>query len=79
MYYVYILYSKSLDQYYTGFSQDLKERLSYHKSHQVKTTSRKDDYTLVWYCAFDSKVKALLFERYLKKGSGFAFRNKYFI
>jgi putative endonuclease len=31
---------------------------------------------LVWYCGFDSKRKAIVFEKYLKSGSGKAFKKK---
>ena len=76
MFYVYILHSKKLNRYYVGFSKNLKDRLRDHNSQNVTTTATSNDYKLIWYSAFLSKKKALDFERYLKSGSGFAFRNK---
>lgn len=32
---------------------------------------------MIWYCGFPSKEKAFTFEKYLKTGSGQAFRNKH--
>jgi predicted GIY-YIG superfamily endonuclease len=79
MFYVYILQSQKDKSYYTGMTQDLKQRLSDHNSGSAKYSSSKRPYTLVWYSAFLDKTKALQFERYLKSGSGFAFRNKHFL
>ena len=88
MYYVYILQCQkdtptlklrsARVSYYVGTTEDLKERLKDHKWHNVKTTRFKDP-KLVWYCCFKNKQKAYAFEKYLKSGSGFAFRNKHLI
>jgi predicted GIY-YIG superfamily endonuclease len=75
MYYVYIL--KSCDNStYTGFTEDLKERLMRHKSGHVPATKPRLPIELIFYCAFISKYKALEFEKYLKSGSGRAFMYK---
>lgn len=79
MYFVYILQSTKDKSFYTGFSEDIKERLKDHNWHTVKATKSKAPYKLVWHCGFDDKKKALNFEKYLKSGSGFAFRNKHLI
>jgi predicted GIY-YIG superfamily endonuclease len=76
MYYVYILKNNVTEKYYTGFSQNLKSRLKNHKQKTVKTTKGDGNYTLIWYCAFVEKTKALDFEKYLKHGSGYAFARK---
>ena len=88
MYYVYILQSQkdtaplklrsTRKSYYVGATEDLKERLKDHKWHNVKTTKFKNP-KLIWYCCFKDKEKAYAFEKYLKSGSGFAFRNKHLI
>lgn len=78
MYYIYILESKNCKEYYVGYSEDLKARIQSHKWHTVKTT-KAGDFDLVWYSGFKNKEKALAFEKYLKSGSGFAFRNKHLI
>lgn len=79
MYYVYILRNPSDGEKYVGFSEDLKSRLLAHKSKNVKTTKQFDGLALEFYAALKSKSKALAFERYLKRGSGFAFANKHLL
>ena len=79
MYYVYVLKSKKDGSYYTGSTEDLKNRLTQHNQHNSRYTSTKVPYHLVWYGAFLDKKKALVFEKYLKSSSGFAFRNKHLI
>lgn len=78
MYYVYILKLKD-NFYYVGYSDNLKQRISEHKRGLVKTTKKWLPFDLIFYCAFKTKHKATKFERYLKEGSGFAFRNKHLI
>ncbi len=78
MYYVYLLKLKD-DSYYVGYSDNLKNRISEHRRGAVKTTKDLLPLKIVFYCAFDEKFKATSFERYLKEGSGFAFRNKHLI
>lgn len=75
MYYVYIL--RLIDgTYYTGYSSNLRERVKEHHKALISSTKNLIPVELVFYSAFRSKIKALNFEKYLKTGSGFAFRNK---
>ena len=75
MWYDYIL--KCIDgSYYTGCTNNLQDRLNRHQKGHVKYTKGKIPLTLICYLAFIDKYKAYDFERYLKSGSGFAFRNK---
>ena len=77
MHYVYIL--QLFDgSFYTGYSPDVFARLEDHKQGKCISTKNKRPVDLVWYCAFTNKVTALSFEKYLKSGSGIAFRNKRF-
>ena len=86
MYYVYIIQSQKDKSYYTGFTEDLKERIKDHNwltaslklrsASDVRYTKSKAPFELVWFCAFKDKNKALDFEKYLKQGSGFAFARK---
>ena len=78
MYYVYIL-RDATGRIYTGYSEDLRQRLQNHEYKDVRTTSIYEEPKLVWYCAFASKKKALNFEKYLKAGSGHAFAKKHLI
>lgn len=67
MFYVYILYSPSLDVYYKGFSEDVEKRLDYHLSGIHKYTSAAKDWEIVYMKAFVSKTDALKEEKRLKK------------
>ncbi|MFZ5932737.1 MAG: GIY-YIG nuclease family protein [Patescibacteria group bacterium] len=78
MYYCYIL-KLSNDNYYVGYSDNLKQRIAEHKNGRVFTTKKFLPAKLIYYAAFVSKKRALDFERYLKTNSGFAFRNKHLI
>jgi putative endonuclease len=75
MFYVYIL-RLSNNQYYIGFTKDLKTRVKRHNQSSTPTTTRIKPQELVFYAALRNKKKALDFEKYLKTSSGFAFRNK---
>ena len=46
--YVYILFSKSLDKYYTGQTNNLKDRLNRHNSGYEKYTRKGTPWELVW-------------------------------
>jgi len=70
MYYTYILYSKKLDKFYNGFTEDLKERFKNHNQGKVPFTSRGIPWQLVYYEAFLEKEDALREERFLKTGKG---------
>jgi len=76
MHYTYILKSKKDNSYYIGSTQNLKNRLKIHNQKGSKYSSSKAPFNLVWYGAFETKNKSILFEKYLKSSSGFAFRNK---
>ncbi|MDP3987909.1 MAG: GIY-YIG nuclease family protein [Candidatus Levybacteria bacterium] len=75
MYYVYILRLRD-KTFYHGSSENLKQRIKEHQSGAVISTKNLRPFNLVFYAAFKSKRLALLFEKYLKSSSGFAFRNK---
>ena len=65
--------------YYTGCTNNLEERINRHKKGYVESTKNKLPVTLVFYCAFPDQSKAFNFEKYLKTGSGIAFRNKHLL
>ena len=80
MYYVYILRSQiNPGKIYTGYTNDLKMRLHIHNQGGCKHTSQYGPWKIEWYCAFNDKLKAMRFEKYLKSSSGKAFSNKRFI
>ena len=78
MYYVYILRCSDGGSY-TGFSENLKERINRHANGHVPATKSRTPVVLVFYCVFQNKYKAREFGKYLKSGSGRAFMNNRFI
>lgn len=80
MYYVYILRSCGFEnKIYTGFTQNLNQRLKEHNKGKSKHTSKYKPWKIAYYSVFKGKKKALDFEKYLKTSSGIAFRNKRFL
>jgi predicted GIY-YIG superfamily endonuclease len=61
---------------YIGSTADLRERLTDHNTGGTHSTTDGRPWKLKSYTAFESKTKALAFERYLKSGSGRAFAKK---
>ncbi len=78
MFYVYILRCSD-NSCYTGCTNDLNARLERHQKGYVPATKPKLPVEILFYCAFKDKSKAFEFEKYLKSGSGIAFRNSRFI
>ena len=77
MYYVYLLKSlKDPTKSYVGYTTDLKKRLEAHNSGGSIHTNADRPWKLIVYIAFDTKEKALAFEKYIKAGSGYAFAKK---
>lgn len=77
-YAVYILRCSD-ETFYTGFTTKIKSRLKAHNNKEVHYTKSRLPIELVQLSQFKIKQKAYDFERYLKSGSGIAFRNKRFI
>ena len=75
MWFVYIV-KCSDNTYYTGCTNNLEDRISRHNKGQVHYTKDKLPIEVITYIAFSDKYKAYEFEKYLKSGSGIAFRNK---
>src|SRR5437879_3711238 len=65
--------------FYTGCTSDLNERVSRHNAGYVESTRSRLPIVIAFSCAFVDKQKAFEFEKYLKSGSGIAFRNKHLI
>jgi predicted GIY-YIG superfamily endonuclease len=64
---------------YTGCTGDFKKKFERHTNGDVMSTKLKLPVKLLFYCAFQNKYKAFLFEKYLKSGSGRAFMKKHLI
>lgn len=78
MFYTYILRNYETNRYYVGYTNDLKNRLKEHLSGNVQSTKSDLRYQLEWYCGFKTEKQAVIFEKYLKSGSGIAFMKKRF-
>ena len=66
MFFCYILYSEKLDRFYIGSTQNLKSRFRKHMSNHKGFTSKAKDWKIVFVKEFDSKSKAMAYERKLK-------------
>jgi putative endonuclease len=75
MHYVYILLCNN-GKIYTGCTNNLNERIQRHRKGYVDSAKGLLPLELIFYCAFKNKYKANAFEKYLKTGSGIAFKNK---
>ncbi|NQT63467.1 MAG: GIY-YIG nuclease family protein [Candidatus Marinimicrobia bacterium] len=79
MYHVYLIRSEiDPSKYYKGFTTDIGKRLEKHNCGEVRSTTTLKPWELQTLISFDSRVKALQFERYLKSHSGRAFSSKHF-
>ena len=65
-YYVYIIQSKkTIDRFYTGFTENINNRLKDHSSGKDPHTAKYTPWRIKTAVAFTDRQKALDFERYL--------------
>ncbi len=76
--YVYILENKEGRQY-VGSTHDVKKRLMKHNKGDVPHTSKFRPWELCFASAFPTMEDALVFEKYLKSGSGTMFRYRHLV
>ena len=76
MYYTYVLFSKKDGNFYTGFTQDLKQRFEQHNKGQVESTKDRIPFELIYYEACLNKNDATHREKYLKTYHGKAYIKK---
>jgi putative endonuclease len=69
MFYIYILLLKN-KQFYTGFTEDLRRRISEHKQGKVRSTQNRKPIILVHYEAYFLESDARRREKYLKTTEG---------
>ena len=69
-YYVYILQSLKNNNFYIGYTSDLKKRLEEHNSGSSQATKPFIPYKLIFYEAFLNRIDAKNREVYLKSGYG---------
>ncbi len=76
-FYVYILQSiEDPSRFYTGFTENLENRLKQHNHGQCAHTSKYKSWRIRTAIAFTEQKKASDFEAYLKIPSGRAFAKK---
>ena len=76
MFYVYVLHSEKDGKLYTGFSNNLKNRIKYHEQGKVASTKDRRPVTLIYYEAYLMEEDAKGREIFLKSGSGKRFLRK---
>jgi putative endonuclease len=78
-FFVYRIQSRKDPNYhYTGFTENIQQRLDDHNDSKVPTTAGRGPWILLSAHAFAEKSKALAFEKYLKSGSGREFARRHF-
>jgi putative endonuclease len=65
-YYVYILYSRSLDRHYTGYTHDIISRLEKHNGGATPSTRPEIPWEMVYTESFQNKHDAIVREREIK-------------
>jgi putative endonuclease len=70
VYYTYVLRSETDDNFYSGFTKDLKLRFDQHCKGQVESTRERRPLKLIYYEASLDQEDALRRERYFKTYNG---------
>ena len=70
MFYTYVLYSLKDHQYYTGYTSDLKKRVSDHNNGRVFSTKNRRPFELIYFEGCLSEMDAKRREKYTKSGNG---------
>ena len=65
-YFLYILYSESINKYYVGITSNIEERLKKHLSNHKGFTSRVKDWQVVYFEKFENKSLVAKRERQIK-------------
>ena len=76
MYYTYVLKSEVDDNFYSGFTKDLKLRFEQHRKRQVESTRDRRPLHLIYYEACLNQEDALKRERYFKTYNSKRFLHK---
>ncbi len=65
-YFVYILYSNSIDSFYKGQTNDISQRLLRHNAGYEKYTQKGIPWILIWTKNFETRSEAVILEAKLK-------------
>lgn len=68
-YYVYVIYSKTIDSFYIGQSVNLEVRVQQHVVHEKlhATTAKADDWVIFYYLECKSRQQAIQIEHHIKR------------
>ena len=76
LYYTYVLESLEDNQFYVGFTENLKLRFEQHKTGRVESTRKRRPLKLIYYEACINREDATKREKYLKSYYGKMFIRK---
>lgn len=65
-FYIYILYSRQIDKFYVGSTEELESRLRRHNSNHKGFTGKVNDWEIVFSRAFETKSESIKFEKQIK-------------
>ena len=76
--YLYIIYSKDLDKFYTGETSNIEERITLHNTHTFKNafTKAASDWKLMLCFPCKDRTEALFLERFIKRMKSKKFNQK---
>ncbi|HYH14593.1 MAG TPA: GIY-YIG nuclease family protein [Flavisolibacter sp.] len=66
-FYVYILYSPAIDQYYVGHTENLSDRVFRHTNSGSRATKKVNDWQLLYSESFKTRSEAYSREMIIKK------------
>jgi putative endonuclease len=69
-YFVYILYSRQYHRTYTGQSNNLQNRLSYHNAGKVRSTKAYVPWEMIYSEECSSRAEAMKREKWFKNSRG---------
>ena len=69
-YTVYILFSKTFNKHYTGFTSNIEQRMISHNELGKDWTAKYRPWKIIYTKNFESKTEALKHEKWLKPGVG---------
>ncbi|MEO8087352.1 MAG: GIY-YIG nuclease family protein [Bacteroidota bacterium] len=70
MYYVYVIYSEIVGNYYIGHTNNLNRRIEEHNNRKDRYTSNKGRWKLVYFEEFETRSEAMKREKFFKTGKG---------
>ena len=65
-YFVYIIYSETIDKFYIGYTADLEGRLIRHNQKSKGFTGKVNDWKIVYSEAFECQKRAMIRENQIK-------------